>query len=285
MTIPDLIALARSLDSTTASVADYRTLFDRIAAGHIFVTIIPQGGFWYRVRPNLGQTHFNATKDLWYPPADRVRLGRANEPGKPVLYLANSGAVALRETSFASGAWLSVLTCRVAAHATLNLQEIGLREHVRNGTLSSTYEKIERSIANAHTHGYGDSLNQPLARRYFAEEFTREISQDNEHAYKPTAAISALLMGWENCDGIAYPAIKSAKQDINIALKPAAADRKIEIVSVDVVQALRLPDGEIAVTRLATSSKIATDGTIAYRDAYGSTASLPWIDNSRPVTC
>ncbi|HLP24557.1 MAG TPA: RES domain-containing protein [Acidobacteriota bacterium] len=285
MTTHDLIALARSLDSTTASVADYRALFDRIANGHIFVTITPQGGFWYRVRPNLGETHFNTIKDLWYPPADRVRLGRANEPGKPVLYLANSGAVALRETLFTSGAWLSVLTCRVTKHATLKLQEIGLREHVRHGNLPSTYEKIELFIANAHTHGYGDPLNQPLVRRYFAEEFTREISLDNEHAYKPTAAISALLMSWEDCDGIAYPAIKSAKQDINIALKPDAADRKLEVVGIDVVQALRLPDGEIAVTRLATSSQIAADGTISYRNAHRSTASLSWVDNNRPIAC
>lgn len=285
MTIPELIALARSLDSRTASVADYRAIFDRIANGHIFATITPCDGLWYRVRPNLGHVHFSTIKELWYPPVERVRLGRANEPGKPVLYLANSGAVALREATFASEAWLSVLTCKVASRATLKLQEIGLREHVRYENLPSIYEEIERRIANAHTTGYGDPLNQRVVRRYFAEEFTREIAQDSEHAYKPSAAISTLLMSWGDCDGIAYPAIKSAKHDINIALKPEAADRKLEVVGIDVVQALRLPDGEIAVTRLATSSQIAADGTISYRNAHGSTASLPWVDNNRPVVC
>lgn len=285
MTVSDLIARARSLDSRTASVADYRAVFDQLANGHIFATITPSDGLWYRARANIGQTHFTEIQQLWCRPieeADQVKLGRANEPGKPVLYLANDGATALREIPFSSGGWVTVLSCRAAPNTKLNLQEIGLRENVRKGNLPSIYEEIDRRIAAAHSQGYGDRINHPLVRSYFSEEFTRSVGHGEDHLYKPTAAIASLLMSYAECDGIAYPAVRSDKQDVNIALKPEAAGRKLEVVRVDVVQAFREPDGKIAVRLLKSSSGITSDGHISYRDAQGRTTDLPWIDGHHP---
>lgn len=283
MNIAALIAQVRSMEPKGASVADYRTLFDQIANGHIFASLIPRGGLWYRARQNLGQELFITKKDLWYPSAERVRLNRANDSGKPVLYLANDGATALREISFASGDWVTILACRVSPGADLKLQEIGLCEHVRKGNLPVVSQEVDWRIANAHAQGFGDRINHPLVRNYFVEKFTQIVGQDEDHLYKPTAAVASLLMSYAECDGIAYPAMKSDKQEVNIALKPESADRKLEAVSVDVVQAFHLPDGEIAVQQLFTASEFTSVGSITYLDAQRRTAALPWVDKNRPT--
>lgn len=91
-------------------------------------------------------------------------------------------------------------------------------------------------------------------------------------------------MGRTDCDGIAYPAIKSGKLDINIALKPHSADQKLHVVAVDIVEAKKSDNGEIWVTQIATSSNINADGLISYRDTKGQTASLPWVDSNRRMS-
>lgn len=273
-----LLSRAAGLDPVASSLEDYKLLFNQIATGHIFSTIIPKGGFWYRVRKNSHGALYENTRELWYPPPDKILLlGRANEPHHPVLYLSEDGAVALRETNFSDGDLLTVVECEVLPPFTLRLQEIGILENSRKQSLVSLSESIQNRISNAHRHGYGNMRHQQAVRDYFVREFTRPVEVGNEHGYKASAALSSILLSRTDCDGLAYPAMRSAKLDVNLALKPGSADEKLKIRRVDVVQSLKLPNGEIAVRRHLTSTMIGADGSICYAVPSEASADLPWV--------
>jgi len=74
--------------------------------------------------------------------------------------------------------------------------------------------------------------------------------------------------------------MRSQRLDVNVALKPSSAASKSTIRQVDVVEAIRQSDGNIAVKRLHVSDVIERDGTTRYRDASGQILDLAWITKS-----
>ncbi len=116
-------------------------------------------------------------------------------------------------------------------------------------------------LLRAHRQGYGNPAHQRLVREFFVKEFTRDVPIGHEYRYKASSALSSLLLSRQTCDGIAYPAMRSQRLDVNGALKPSSAASKSTIRQVDVVEAIRQSEGNIAVKRLHVSDVIERDGT------------------------
>ncbi len=259
-----LLASWHQMVKDGATIDDMSLETSRLCKNFLFITLKPQATEFklYRARKCLSKDYFKLISELNYPQSQIVtKLGRANQVGKPVLYVSQDARTALYECSPQIGDFIAILEYKTKPGRSLNLQHVGF---YGNQTIDPSIQKTIGSIsARLRSLGYDDRgvSNTNLVHRLLGEEFTRLITPGNENEYAISAAIANFLLRYPECDGLMYPSIR-LPCDFNIALKTKAADHLIrpsatyglEIVGVS------LPDIEFRYWCGATS--ISADGEI-----------------------
>lgn len=162
-------------------------------------------------------------REVGYPPAAVVAMGRANRAGEPMLYVTTSDDAVFYETRANIGDALAVVEYDVTAP--LSYMSVGYTQAAA-GRLESTREVPE----------YGRGLTTD--REAFVEEFLAEIftpivaSADDEWRYQASIAIAANFLNNDLADALMFPTISMRADADNLAIRTRFADRGLRAVSV-----------------------------------------------------
>jgi RES domain-containing protein len=150
-----------------------------------------------------------AKEDLWYPPADRARAGRANYAGQSIFYSSVQKSPALSEIE--AGPYSIVVISEWVTQDRMIVQDLGFEERAfhRFG--------IDRPRADYQLEDVKNASEAALeARRFISDAFLRESRVD----YALTAAIANVFTESNHIVGIRYPSLAINGRADNFALRP-----------------------------------------------------------------
>src|SRR6478672_5857915 len=108
-TIAKRISYLESLDFKSISYEELEKLLKQLINGYSFFTRLAKVNPCYRIRKNIGTSHFTNIADLNYPPAKFIKAdGRINRVGESIFYVANCEAIAMTEVRAKPGDILTV---------------------------------------------------------------------------------------------------------------------------------------------------------------------------------
>lgn len=226
-------------------------------------------------------------REVWYPPADLAKAGRANRAGGPVLYCATLRGTAIQELRPALGSTVAVGTWTNTEK--LRLTHLGYGEASFEALGSG---RKNGSWTNERVLIPGDEKNREVAD-LLSKTFTMQVAPGDEHKYKLSIAMAELFLS-ADVDALLYPSIQTRGNSDNLAIPPRFADKHLRFrritfgtiveetqtgyvyVIVDTATSL-LSDGRIlwtgSVASWARQAKVASvsyeNGTWVERDANG----------------
>lgn len=130
---------------------------------------------------------FNNLCELVYPPANRVKIGRANLEGEAVFYRSDDPGTSIFEVRPKLGDWIATTTFRNNKN---NMRSIVIGADVNSLKI---FCELPPYIQGIHD--------------FLREIFIEEIESGNEHNYYKTASICKILIG--NTNSIKYPSVAS----------------------------------------------------------------------------
>ncbi len=227
----------------------------------------------YRARKNDGKDLFAHTKELWYPPKEKIiQYGRLNKPRNQIFYVAETEGVSVLELKPKAGDLITVMMLEYTGHRNINFFEIGVSEThfqygIKDGPTLIENSKCGRSFLQEK--GYKNNLK---IRNFLAGEMMKIVPQGFEYQYKTTAAIGELFLlntPKEKIDGFMYPSIAGdgsrKKGGKNLALKPHFADAYFKPKEIWVVEVKRvLEDLRCEVICQKKAKTIREDGLIIW---------------------
>ncbi len=216
---------------------------------------------------------------LSYPPATKVRLGRANNPERPIFYGSAGCHSTILELEPNQGDRLAISKWRVKKN--LNLVCVGYTENAFKGKSGmNRFEElpwIKQHAADHLSHKQGNHF----VHEFLAREFTKRVTTGNEWQYKISAAISELAMNALSFGingapaieiaGILYPSTPNEANADNVALKCSIADRYLEFVSVQYIE-----------VSAKTDEHLYTIQGIGYADSLSDTGDIEWKSSFPP---
>ena len=169
----------------------------------------------YRVRRIDPGTVHRKCADVWHPRAEYVgKVGRANDIGQAMLYCSLDPQTAIDETQIQEGERFS-----------LAIYQLRGREPHDN-----------RSIVIKETQpipGYGVEFSRfgSELSRFMVNEFTRPVSEGNEHHYKRSCAIAQILLELPYKDSLVYPSVRN-REAVNVVYTSKTAAETLTVVQV-----------------------------------------------------
>lgn len=244
-------------DLKTATIEEMLTVIREVSAG--FVMVIPE--FLPSIpifRAQIGERPSNIRRML-YPPADLTPLGRANVPGKPVLYCATTRNAAVIEVAPEVGE-------RVTLAAWTTTRMIRLT-HVGYHPESFSSLKSERPVAGwaGAAAQHADDEGSQLLARFMSGVFTQRVAEGEEAIYKLSNAIAQFLCAHETLDGLIYPTVRMSANADCIALRTETADAALKFERTEHVRIDSRTATGYEVSRLDTASALLSDGDIQWR--------------------
>lgn len=270
--IAERVRAIDELDRRDASFSAIQQHVDAILPGYCCVTRVVDCKQAWRARKNLGNTLFTHVDELWYPKPELVKyFGRMNQPARPVFYISASHQTALLEARANPGDLVTILEIGLRAETSLpHVMEIGVAEKASQHNLPTTVNILENTAAGRALLR-GDVEKNLLIRNFLAKEVTQIVSHDDTHIFKVSAAIYDRLTSSDEIDGVEYPSIAgdgtASKGGVNLAIKPASADRLFKPVGcfvIRVIDCVLQPTPGLLVECTNTATNILPDGSIEW---------------------
>ena len=199
-----------------------------------FVHRTPVQDVW-RVTPNHAvlenarDTRLHQLALLKYPPAEKARYGRANLPGRSVLYGAFSRISPRLETKPVSGDLITLTRWRSGAGTVLSVAPIVFLPEIVAAMpyYQGHYQRFEQWLA-----GKPDDEARYVreATEFITRQFIKHVPVGRSADYLVSAAFADLLLQDDGIDAVVYPSVATALHDVNIAIKPAVFDGLFEPV-------------------------------------------------------
>jgi len=145
-------------------------------------------------------TLFPNIKDLWYPPANVVGVGRANLPGEPIFYCATDPATTLYEVKPQLGDWITLVEIEL------------VKDEINHGIfgVDTNDQKLYDELSEFNK---GVSL-------FLRDIFTEKIIDQSSY-YKTAWFVKGFI---DNYDGLAYPSAATDFNGWNFVFTPAFID-------------------------------------------------------------
>jgi hypothetical protein len=228
-------------DLRKAKISDLEDELSDIMKGWATRPLLVEAKDVFRVRPNSSSELFRTVGDLWYPPRERtLRLGRANDIGKPVFYCADSVNTAFIENKITTvNDSYTVLKCS-RVHKNPMVVDVGVHPLTarHNPNVGGTAPDGDTELRETLRRN-GSWRGNELIRSFLLRQFSKIVLPGEEHQYKITIAASQLLLS-SNVDGICYPSVSSNSMGVNIAFKTEAVDRLYRPVECSVIRVLEI---------------------------------------------
>ena len=277
ITAPPVAKLRQRIEEikrTNLALADIDILRSRInllLKGYTFVAPTwPQGQVVFRGRKfnEINEKPINRS-NLTYPKAVNVKtFQRANRPGQPMFYCSLTKEPLFFELKSNDGEYIAISKWRFKTK--MLASNVGFEEQVFNDLCSA------RSVPE--WSGFMPSTAQCLVSKFFAKQFTMNVSIDEEYRYKISAAIAEeLYLKDINLDddakrdgvqfgGLHYPSIAMHANSDNLALFPHFVDNYLDFVSVDWVRIdAQKPDFTYDITYLDFANSFSADDFIEWK--------------------
>jgi RES domain len=197
-----------------------------------------------------------AVSELWHPPADCVKLGRANRPNNPVFYSALAKETAVFEVQPAVGDTLGVASWITTK--TLLANHVGYTPQV-----FSDLRSLRKHDDQFFFSQIGSEINQELCQ-FLAETFTQIVKPGEEYRYKFSATIAELLFSDAMFDALMYPTVQMRANSDNFAIKPAFADSSLRFERIEFMRVERRIESGYEVRLLYTTEECDADGHIRW---------------------
>ncbi len=216
-------------------------------------------------------------KQLSCPPACKVKLGRANNPEKPIFYGSAGCHSTIMELKPNQGDRLAISKWRTKQN--LNLVCVGYTEDAFKGkTGMNRFEElpfVKHHAADPLSHNQGNRI----VHEFLAREFTKRVPTGKEWQYKISAAISelalnALSFGINSAPtieiaGILYPSTPNEANADNVALKCPIADKYLEFVYVQYIEISKKTDRpEYTMRGLDFADSLSEIGDIQWKNSF-----------------
>lgn len=214
---------------------------------------------------------------LTYPPDSKVKLGRANNPGKPIFYGSAGCHSTIMELAPNQGDRIAISKWRVRNN--LNLVFVGYTENsFKEKSGMNRFEELPWVKQHAVDPLSRKQGNQ-LLHEFVAREFTKRVPACQEWQYKISAAISevtlnALSFGINGAPaieiaGILYPSTPNEANADNVALKCSIADKYLEFVSVQYIEISKKTDHpEYTMQGLDFADSLSDAGDIQWTNSF-----------------
>lgn len=159
--------------------------------------------------------------DCWEPPAANSTMGRCNAKGSPVLYVSVKLKTPFEELLIQPNEQVYLIIYKQIEH--LNLKQIISKELI---------------VADSQGNPFYDansSLSYQILREFVRSEFLKPVGKGTEYLHRISGSMCREWFDDNDSDGWLYPSVQSPN-DINIAIKPKSAHRKLIIEDVRIVK-------------------------------------------------
>lgn len=220
-------------------------------------------GLW-RARPCKDETGFGSFPKMHYPPVNCSKAGRANDSNSPLLYTSLTQLTALREVQVRPGDLVQVMAYKMDR-----------RDPIRSFTLGE-FASIHLGGRSNFPDAGRDQLNSILHRLkfepglsfVFMDAFLAAVMIDKrEHAsgYVHSRVLARLIFQkYPSLEAIHYPSV-AREGAMNIAIKPAAADRALKFLGTSVLLIEKTFDFGLCRFRVVKSAtELADDGCFVW---------------------
>ena len=250
------ISAIRSLDLRTESIENILELLTPVFRGYAVSAPRFEAGLKL-FRARLCDKPSNL-RELLYPPASKVRMGRVNRAGSPVLYCCTSRESPFFESRPSVGTTVAIV--RWITTAPLLVNQVGYT--------ANAFTALESN----RRHGWGpEPAEIPLGdgnkevADFLAEIFTQRVSSVDDHLYKLTVAVAEKLSSDPQFNGLIYPTVAMRANADNFALKPQFADAHLKFVKAEFARIDTVRDFGYDINVLDTATALQPDGSIQWK--------------------
>lgn len=214
---------------------------------------------------------------LGCPPASKVKLGRANNPEKPVFYGSAGCHSTIIELAPNLGDRLVISKWRT--NANLHLVCAGYTaDAFKNKSGMNRFENLP--WVNQHkTDPLSNRNGNKIIHEFLAHEFMKKIPRNQEWKYKISAAISeislnALSFGINGAPaievaGILYPSTPNEANADNVALRSHIAEKYLDFVSAQYIEIIQKTDRpEYTMRGLDFADSLSDTGEIKWQNSF-----------------
>lgn len=204
-----------SMDTAGLSVAAIKERLLGFYSSYNVMTANLESARVYRVRRIDPGTVHTKCADVWHPPAEDVaKIGRANDIRQAMLYCSLDPQTAIDETQIKEGERFSLAIYQLRGRDPYDARSIVIKE-----TKPVPGNAVEFSR-------FGSELS-----RFMINEFTRPVSEGNEHHYKRSCAIAQILLELPCKDSLVYPSVRN-REAVNVVYTSKAAAETLAVVQV-----------------------------------------------------
>lgn len=272
-------------DAATLTLDQIRERMARLVVGmRIINPVLDPGAFVYRARKIDDAFNFSKPMriaDLIYPPAETVRLNRANREGRPMFYCAAGKEPLFFELGeLAAGDELALTSWQTKAKMIVNnigytkfvFDQLGAKRpcpewktpQPTSGTSTIEIPRADDEFLRNKLPGEADDqLRFELGKLFMNKD-------SNLNNYKLTAAIAEAHLGEISpFAGVLYPSVRMWANGDNLALKPEFVDRNLTLKRA---------------TRVRIDDRTATTINVSYHDCarkFDADGRLNWL--GRPL--
>jgi hypothetical protein len=229
-----LLDHARNLSQTAPESPEIESLASKIMNLSLLqsVTWPAATGSYYRARFSKDQD-FERISDLWSPPSEITRTGRANLSGRPILYLASTPDTAIHEIGAENNTLVTML--EVTAQEPLTVVDLGCADRCfyDHDNLSNQLKLRAESLFYLHLNRNG-WRNHHAVVEFLIEIFTRVSPNRAPREYILSAYLAAAILrrssdstvspsdGEVSIDGLLYPSVSFLRNGHCLAVAPGA---------------------------------------------------------------
>lgn len=206
---------------------------------------------------------FECAQDLWYPPKQFSKYGRAHLPGESLLYCAAGNATAILELRPKRGDLICMMECQITKSPLLTKMIMD----------EALYDALDIS---AESRAF---------ERFAAKEFRRVPNGPRD--YLICGAIGSLFFTFTGIEAIMYTSMASDLAGANFAIAASVADANVLPIGFRAFEVVEPGGAADCVVRCrASGTDAAKDGAIAWegvRDCPGHSLSTAYDSHSKPA--
>jgi len=200
----------------------------------------------------------SSIRELSYPPAEAVGLGRVNRSGSPVLYCCTSREAPFFESRPPVAKTVAIVQWETTAPLLVN--HVGYTRQAFDA-LGSARQQAGWGPQPAEFPSWDG--NEEIAE-FLARLFTQRVAKGEEHFYKLTVAVAEKLFADDLFDGLLYPTVAMRGNADNFAVKPRYADKHLRFLKAEFVRIAAERDFAYDITVLDTATELGSDGSILW---------------------
>ena len=158
--------------------------------------------------------------ELWEPPEHKTRMGRCNAERHPILYTSEKLKTPFEELAIKPDEFVYLIKYNLKSP--LNLHNL----------ISSENELDQKGTRLFDTTSL---ISYRILREFVRSEFLKPVGIGTEYLHRISASMSRVWFDADDIDGWLYPSVYSVT-DMNIALKPQIARKKLEVAAVRITK-------------------------------------------------